>query len=141
MTDSKPRLLSDSIRKHVRDRYVSPARQRRESTIEINVGVVHKDMGFNNRVPLVCQALRSRKFLEMNGLRLVSETGPQSGLSTTVTLTYEWTDMKDSNRPDPWLRLRGMLKGIFTDLGGGEAYLRAERDAFYGSSSPSGERR
>jgi hypothetical protein len=31
---------------------------------------------------------------------------------------------------DSWQRLRGMLKDIFVELGGGEAYLRAERSAF-----------
>ncbi|MGH9528572.1 MAG: hypothetical protein ACRD2S_01490 [Terriglobales bacterium] len=32
---------------------------------------------------------------------------------------------------DPLLQLRGMLKDIFAELGGGEAYLCGERDNFY----------
>jgi len=32
------------------------------------------------------------------------------------------------NEPeDSWSRLRGILKDVFAELGGGEAYLRAER--------------
>ena len=36
-----------------------------------------------------------------------------------------------SHRDDAWGRLRGSLKGIFDELGGGEAYLRAERGQFF----------
>ena len=31
---------------------------------------------------------------------------------------------------DSWNRLRGILKDVFAELGGGEAYLRAERSNF-----------
>jgi hypothetical protein len=33
-----------------------------------------------------------------------------------------------------WLRLRGCLKDVFAKMGGGEAYLKAERDQFYSPS-------
>jgi hypothetical protein len=44
--------------------------------------------------------------------------------------------MQDSDRirgyhkepQDSWNRLRGILKDVFAELGGGEAYLRAERN-------------
>ena len=32
---------------------------------------------------------------------------------------------------DAWSRLRGALKDVFAELGGSEAYLRAERTDFY----------
>ncbi|MGA8492578.1 MAG: hypothetical protein WB711_19295 [Terriglobales bacterium] len=31
---------------------------------------------------------------------------------------------------DPWIRLRGVMKDIFSELGGGENYLLAERSDF-----------
>jgi len=31
---------------------------------------------------------------------------------------------------DSWNRLRGILNGVFAELGGGESYLRAERSNF-----------
>jgi hypothetical protein len=31
---------------------------------------------------------------------------------------------------DSWNRMRGILKDVFAELGGGEAYLRAERSNF-----------
>jgi hypothetical protein len=82
-------------------------------------------------VPLVCTALESQKFLKENGLRLISKVGPPSGQSTTVTYTYEFLGSKDEpGEAAAWNRLRGALKDVFAELGGGEAYLRAERASF-----------
>jgi hypothetical protein len=98
------------------------------------VGEVHKAVALRNRVPLVCQALESNKFLRANELKLISKTGPPSGQSTTVTYTYEFIDKKPSSpQEDPWLRLRGTLREVFAELGGGEQCLRAERENFYRS--------
>ena len=36
----------------------------------------------------------------------------------------------DKEPEDSWNRLRGILKEVFAELGGGEAYLRAERSNF-----------
>jgi hypothetical protein len=39
--------------------------------------------------------------------------------------------LEDAKEPeDSWNRLRGILKEVFAELGGGEAYLRAERGKF-----------
>lgn len=88
------------------------------------------------RVPAVCSALKTKKFLDENALRLISRTGPASGQSTTVTYTYEFIDRekdgKTLDRQDAWNRLRGALKDVFAELGGGENYLRNERANFYG---------
>jgi hypothetical protein len=136
MRTSKP--LSDSVRHYAQQAYVQPARRKGEKTISINVGQVHKAVAFQNRVPVVCQALESKKFLEANRLRLISKTGPPSGQSTTVTYTYELIDTKAAvpAQQDPWPQLRGVLKDVFADLGGGDAYLRSERDTFHRTESP-----
>lgn len=42
--------------------------------------------------------------------------------------------LSSSPRDLAWAQLRGSLKDIFDELGGGEAYLRAERSSF---SAPS----
>src|SRR6266853_3379117 len=88
---------SDAIRRHAYERYISAARRRREKTVAINVGEVHRALALNNRVPLVCAALGSKKFLTEHGLRIVSKTGPPSGQSTTVTFTYEIFDKKQEH--------------------------------------------
>ena len=127
---------SDLVRQHARDTYLRPARHRGEKTVSIHVGTVHKVLALNNRVPLVCAALKSKKFLEENALSLVSKTGPPSGQSTTVTFTYEILDGtgKTSDPTDPLLKLRGIAKDLFRELGGGEAFIREERKSF---SNPS----
>lgn len=123
---------SDLIRQHGLDAYVSPARRRGDKTFSINAGDVHRELGLENLVPSVCNALKSNKFLTENRLRLIDRSGPQSGMSTTVTYTYEFLDALPSSAVDPWIRLRGALKDIFAELGGGENYLRKERDQFRG---------
>ena len=125
---------SDAVRRHAYEKYISAARRRREKTVAINVGEVHRALALNNRVPLVCAALGSKKFLTEHGLRIVSKTGPPSGQSTTVTFTYEIVGKRQEDgelsRQDSWNRLRGSMKDIFAEYGGGEAYLRAERASF-----------
>jgi hypothetical protein len=123
---------SDLVRQHAQEKYISVARRRGQSTVIINVGAVHKALGLRNRVPLVCAALGSKKFLKENKLRLVARTGPRSGQSTTVDFTFELGDggAADTNAVDPWEALRGIGKEVFAALGGGEAFLRRERAEF-----------
>jgi hypothetical protein len=125
-------ISSDAIRRSAQQSYVRPARHRGLKRFSINVGEVHRALALQNRVPLVCQALGSEKFLEANSLKLVSKTGPPSGQSTTVTYTYEFLEKGTQANilEDPWPGLRGVFKHVFRELGGGEAYLRAEREKF-----------
>ena len=126
---------SELVREHAAQAYVAPARHRGEKSFSVNVGLVHKALRLGNRVPLVCTALESQKFQRQNHLRLISKNGPPSGQSTTVTYTYEFIgEINDSETParqDTWNRLRGALKDVFAELGGGENYLRNERENFY----------
>jgi len=129
-----PSRGSDLIRRHAYEKYVSAARRRRDRVVSINAGEVHRALALNNRVPLVCAALGSKKFLNEHGLRLLSKTGPPSGQSTTVTFTYE---IVSPQRPEPtadqaWQSLRGIGKDIYASFGGGEAYLKQQRSNFYG---------
>jgi hypothetical protein len=39
-------------------------------------------------------------------------------------------DKNQDSRREAWLRLRGAMKDIYAAYGGGEAYLRQEREAF-----------
>jgi hypothetical protein len=124
---------SDAVRRHAYEKYVAPAHRRKEKLISINVGDVHREMGLSNRVPLVCAALGSKKFLSEHGLRIVSKTGPPSGQSTTVTFLYEVVQSKPEKRSDDeiWQSLRGIGKDVYASFGGGEAYLQQERANFY----------
>jgi hypothetical protein len=132
---------SDLVRQHAAEVYIPSARRSGKKTVSINVGSVHRALGLNNRVPLVCAALASKKFLTQNHLRLISKTGPPSGQSTTVTYTYEFVDKEKKedavDRQEAWNRLRGALKDVFAELGGGENFLRNERANFYGPGKDS----
>ena len=127
---------ADVIRLHSKEKYVAPARQRQEKRFSIRTGDVLRDLKLNGRAPAICSALKTREFLDENALRLVSKTGPPSGQSTTVTYTYEFVNKENKDkavdRQDAWNRLRGALKDVFAELGGGKNYLRNERANFYG---------
>jgi len=124
---------ADQIRIHAREKYVLPARERKQKRFSINAGDVVHELRLAGRAPAVCSALKTRRFLERNDLRLVGASGPKSGQSTTVTYTYEFVegDRSSPEDDDSWKKLRGTLKDVFAELGGGEAYLRAERSKFY----------
>src|ERR1035437_9324410 len=127
---------ADRVREHARLEYVEPARRRRESTIRIVAGEVQKAVRLSNRVALVCQALKSHKFLDQNHLILEKWDGPPSGMSTTVIFTYHLLDDAGQTPSESaeWMffQLRGIGKEVFQSLGGGEAFIRKEREEFYG---------
>jgi hypothetical protein len=122
--------VSDLVRAHVREVYLKPVIKRGENILTVNVGAVHKALALHNLVPSVCSALNSKKFWEENGLRLISRTGPPSGQSTTVTFTYEILATKANRLPaaNPLIGLRGVAKGLFRELGGGENFIHRERN-------------
>jgi hypothetical protein len=129
-------MLADKIRSLVRQKYVLPARSRKVKRFSVRAGDVESELGLVGRTPAVCSALKTKRFLEQNQLRLVNTSGPPSGQSSTVTYTYEFSEAGPasvSKKEDAWKKLRGALKDVFAELGGGEAYLRAERRAFNGS--------
>lgn len=136
-----PLTHADRVRDYARREYIDPARARHESTVRVVAGEVQKAVRLSNRVSLVCQALRSNKFLTENHLALEKWEGPPSGMSTTVTFTYRMLDAEPSTsaQPEEWpfSKLRGAAKEVFHSLGGGEAFLLGERKEFYGPGDAS----
>jgi hypothetical protein len=127
--------LSDLVRDYARREYIDPARVRGDRTVRIRAGDVHRALHFTNRVPLVCNALASKGFLERNQLQLESRQGPPSGLSTTATFTYRIADsgsnsLEHHEAYQAFLGLRGIFKEMYAELGGGEAFIQSERDEF-----------
>ncbi len=124
---------ADRVREYAKEKYVLPARQQKQRRFSIRVGDVVRELKMNRAVPAVCSALKTGEFRESNDLRLVDTSGPKSGQSTTVIYTYEFVGTKKASpeTEDSWTRLRGALKGVLAELGGGEAYLRAERSNFH----------
>ncbi len=120
---------AERVRTWVEDNVIQPARARGERSFTVTAGDVHRDLGLKNRVPLVCQALKSKRLLDKNHLVLKDVSGPPSGLSTTLRITYEIsTPGESAQAPNPFWALRGIAKHVFKQLGGGENFIRQERE-------------
>jgi hypothetical protein len=129
---------TDTTKRHVITRYVEPARLRGEKTIHVRVGNVLKELGWTNRTPSVFSTLGSQSFQKEAGVELIEKHGgPASGgPSTTVQFVYRLldeptpSDKAEKVLPNGagLLALYGIAKETFRQLGGGEAYLKVERD-------------
>lgn len=128
--------LSEQIAKHVLTHYIKPARQAGHTLIEVQAGKVHRDLGWKNRVASVCTTLESQKFQRENHLFLLHTNGPASGRSTTVSFAYGVLDpRKEMQQTKPKTpqgeklkALYGLCAKTFRKLGGGEEFLRRERE-------------
>ena len=137
MGNAARKISSEDVREYVEKRYIDESRKKGAKRFTVNAGEVHRGLGLQNRVPLVCMAMQSQKFLDRHGLKVVEKSGPASGLSTKLNLTFEFDEADESGRENPLLALRGIAKDVFAKLGGGEKFLRDERRAWL---KKSGER-
>ena len=78
---------SDRVREYVKRKYIKPAKKDGKETLSIRAGDIHKELGFSRRIPVVCSALRSRKFLKDCDIELTYVGSPNN--STTTTFTYQ----------------------------------------------------
>lgn len=134
---------SDHVRKFVCEHYIVPARSRGATTVTVRAGEVHKALKWNlKRIPQVCSALSTRKFMHSANVELVARKGPPSGQSTTVEFTYKLLDLdtpaSSSQRATTSLiqdgsgleALYGIFEREFKALGGADAFIRSERKAW-----------
>lgn len=132
---------TDRVRSFAAVRFVTPARQHHKKTFQIHSGILARTLVADgalapNRYPIVCNALRSRRFLEENHLRLVEEkTNAGSGLSSDVMFVYEFkTGVRERESGDSLLTrfgsLNGLLKETYAALGGAERAIQSEREAW-----------
>jgi hypothetical protein len=131
--------LSETVLQFVRANYVHPARQRGNRIVEVKAGDIHTGLRWSRRVPLVCSALSSRKFQSAVGVRLIeTKDAPPSGLSTRTIYRYEILDGETQSglKDDPPPPKRGLLAAygvaahLYRQVGGGDAFLNAEREDF-----------
>ena len=129
-----PRMpkLSETIQNYVLMSYVQPARTRGQETIRINAGEVHRNLRWVNRVPSVCTTLASQRFQRETGLELIDRQGPPSGFGTRAEFTYRLSAVvkeTETKRAPTLNDLYGLFSGMFPEPGGGEAWLRKERES------------
>lgn len=133
--------ITDQTKKHVIATYVQPARSRGEDRIQVRVGNVQKELGWTNRTPSVFSTLSSKEFQEEAGVELLEKRGgpPSGGPSTTVQFVYRILDAGPSVRSVQAKadlvpngagleKLCGIFSEVYAEFGGGEAYLKAERN-------------
>lgn len=77
---------ADEIRDYVLEHYISPARERGDASVSVEVGALNKEMGLNMAWPNICQALEGRKFQELADTPPPRAEGPNQ--STTRKLTF-----------------------------------------------------
>jgi len=77
---------SDRVRDHVKRKYIDPAKKAGKKSLSIRAGNIHRELGFLRRIPVVCSALRSRKFQKNCGIELSYIDGHNN--TTTATFTY-----------------------------------------------------
>jgi hypothetical protein len=129
---------TEQTKKHVISAYVDPARLKGEKTIQIRVGNVQKELGWTNKVPSVFSTLSSKSFQREAGLKLIEKAGgpPSGGPSTTVRFVYQVLEASGKSAPaaavvsdGAGLRgLYGICAETFKALGGGDEFLRRERE-------------
>ena len=132
---------SDQIRAYVTEHFILPARKSGLETVVVRAGEVHKALKWDlKRVPQVCSALSTQKFQHTANVELVEKKGPPSGQSTTVEFTFRLhpeTGGRSDHPSAPGAKpvadgsgleaLFGIFEEEFRALGGGEAFLDAER--------------
>jgi hypothetical protein len=127
--------LNEEVQRYVKATYLDPARRRGESTIRIKAGDVHRELHWVNRVPSVCTTLSSKKFQRETGLELISKEGPPSGFGTRVEFTYrlhgQETPRPQESRRSRFDALYGKLSDVFRELGGGENFMRNEKEELH----------
>ena len=127
--------LAEATKRHVITKYVAPARSRGQDKVEVRVGNVVKELGLSNRTPSVFSTLSSQNFQREAGLELLEKRGgPASGgPSTTVQFVYrvlrKGTSQENPRNANDLLSLYGIGADVFQELGGGDEYLRRERES------------
>jgi hypothetical protein len=119
---------SRRVQEHILHRYIAPARRKRQNTVRVLAGDVVRALGLWTRVPQVCSAMQSQRFLRAQALDIVDRQGPPSGQSTTVAVVYQLRP--EAEKPVTFESLRGILRDAYARRGGGEASLRRDRASF-----------
>ncbi len=75
--------LADRIRGFVLERVIHPGLEAGTAEVRVRAGDIHANMNLQNRMPAVCAALESRKFLAAANVELIRREGPHWGANAT----------------------------------------------------------
>ncbi len=132
---------TEQTKSHVISTYIMPARLKGEETVQIRVGNVQKELGWTNRTPSVFSTLSSKEFQREAGVELIEKRGgpPSGGPSTTWQFVFRVLGSGGAAEPVAVAKkqvangagleaLYGICAETFKALGGGEEFLRKERE-------------
>jgi hypothetical protein len=129
---------TEQTKQYVISTYVNPARLKGEKTIQLRVGNIQKELGWTNRTPSVFSTLSSKDFQQEAGVKLIEKSGgpPSGGPSTTWQFVFRVLNQTVKAAPtakvvpngEGLMDLYGIFAGAYKQLGGGEEYLRRERE-------------
>ncbi len=80
---------ADEVRMYCAKNILEPARNRGEKEVAIRAGDVHRDLGYKNRLPLVCSALGAAVFEEQYRVRRLAVEGPLNGANTLFRFSFQ----------------------------------------------------
>ncbi len=70
---------SDDILQHVVRQHFVPAWRAGKEQITLRAGDIHRELGYQNRMPAVCSVLGSDRLQRLARVRLAERQGPQNG--------------------------------------------------------------
>jgi hypothetical protein len=138
------RVTSEDIRAHVVAHWLGPARRAGQRTFTVRIGDIMRDLSGITGVNQPCSALRSpSRFQEPNGVTLIADEGPPSGMGYNVELTYRFDRTGDPREGGPehgeaehpslisrLLTMRGVGRESYERHGGGDAVLDKVREGW-----------
>lgn len=77
--------LADEIREFAYEKYIKPACDQSKVSVTIRAGDVHDAMGLVSKMPSVCGAIGTNKFLKQYKLNLEDRKGPTCGANVYFT--------------------------------------------------------
>lgn len=129
---------TEQTKMHVISTYVKPARQNGEKMIRVRVGTVQKELGWTNRTPSVFSTLSSKEFQQEAGVELIEKIGGPSSGGPSTTWQFMYKVLGEAETASPAAKvvpngaglkaLYGLCAETFKALGGGEEFLRRERE-------------
>jgi len=115
--------LVDDIRRHVFHHHIKPAIDRGQKSITLRAGDIHSELHLHNRVPAVCNAMGSKKSIEIFNkwlrdlgysirIELSAIDTPPSGLGANSYYTYSFIHEKIDKRNSLVLAMQPYIQGI-----------------------------
>lgn len=77
--------FADEIRIFTYENFIKSNRDTTERGVTIRAGDVHEAMGLKGKIPFVCGALGTTKFLKQFNLQLLKRDGPTCGANVYFT--------------------------------------------------------